>query len=94
MEKRKKIIFIKIISRALVKEKFILDQFRIENKSINNSHRTKKLKNNLEDRDSISTNISNLMILFDKSNILNTIETANFDIFNLDNKTGKENTLL
>ena len=41
----------------------------------------------------ISTNISIVKFLNDNSEILNTIETVNFNIFNLDEKIGKENTL-
>jgi hypothetical protein len=63
-----------------------------KNKSINKSF-SNKSKNNLDDKKIISPNISIVTFLNNNSGILNKIETPDFDIFHLDQKIGKENTL-
>ena len=81
-------------SKSISKRKIVFEQYnREEKKTINNSYTIKKSQNTFDNNNMISTNISIVKFLNDNSEILNTIETVNFDIFNLDEKIGKENTL-
>ena len=75
------------------KIKFTSEQYNQDDKdSLNKSYSTKK--SNFEDNtETISTNISIVKFLNDNSDILNNIESTNFDIFTLDQRIGKENTL-
>ena len=80
-------------SKGISKRKVNFIKFSREDKrALNNSYSTKK-KNKIENIKIDSTNISIVRFLNDNSEILNTIETTNFNIFNLDDKIGKENTL-
>ena len=78
-------------SKSINKRKINYD--RDEKKTINSSFSIKKTKDSLEKKNIISPNISIVHFLNNNSDILNHIETTQFDIFTLDEKIGKENTL-
>ena len=71
------------------------NQFNKEDpkKSLNKSFSVKDTKNSEENKKASSPNISIVNFLKENPDILLNIETTNFDIINLDNKIGKENTL-
>ena len=62
-------------------------------KSLNKSFSVKDTKISEENKKANSPNISIVNFLKENPDILLNIETTNFDIINLDNKIGKENTL-
>ena len=92
----KDIVFTKnTINSDKKKIKFTSEQYIQDDKdkdSLNESYSTKK-SNNKETSDTISTNISIIKFLNENSDILNNIESTNFDILILDQRIGKENTL-
>ena len=81
-------------NKSINKRKINFEQInRDDKKSLNLSYSIKKSNNDSENKTIISPNISIVTFLNSNSDILNEIETPNFDIFNLDEKIGKENTL-
>ena len=81
-------------NKSINKRKINFEQInRDDKKSLNLSYSIKKSNNDSENKTIISPNISIVTFLNGNSDILNEIETPNFDIFNLDEKIGKENTL-
>ena len=84
----------KLTNNSIKKRKINFEQInRDDKKSLNLTYSTKKTKNDSESKNIISPNISIAKFLNNNSDILNEIETPNFNIFNLDEKIGKENTL-
>jgi hypothetical protein len=84
----------KYTNKSINKRKINFEQINNDDKkSLNLSYNTKKSNNDSENKNIISPNISIVTFLNSNSDILNQIETPNFNIFNLDEKIGKENTL-
>ena len=78
----------------LKRTKFNLEHYsKYEQNSLNKSYSPKKNKKLDEDKEINSPNMSIIKFLNYNSDVLKNIETSNFDIFNLDKKIGKENTL-
>jgi len=64
-----------------------------QKKSLNKSFSMKDTNTSEENKKASSPNISIVNFLKENPDILHNIETTNFDIINLDNKIGKDNTL-
>ena len=86
----------KNISRSINKRNINNAQInKYEKRIINSSYTDKKADTNLTNKNEniISPNISIVTFLNNNPDILNKIEATDFDIFNLDEKIGRENTL-